>query len=330
VTLEVVEPGFLTTVQDTGRPEWAHLGVPRGGACDRWSLAVANLLAGNDAGAAAIEMTLVGPALAVRETATIGLAGADLGGVVLETGRRLEPGRSHRLEAGSTITFPGGTSDTNAGLRAYLALPGGLDVPDVLGSASTLLSAGLGGIHGRALRTGDVLRGRLTSAASVQALAWPRSDGDPIAGRSDQPIRVVAGPSGASVDALVDAEWRVGAASDRVGLRLEGPSLAGAGDGELLSHGVVDGAIQLPPGGAPIVLLADHQTTGGYPIVAVVISADHPRIGQLRPGATMRFVEVSLADAHAALVEQRAAFERGAAALRRDSGWDDLWQSAGA
>ena len=330
MTLEVVEPGFLTTVQDAGRPEWAHLGVPRGGACDRWSLAVANLLAGNDAGAAAIEMTLAGPALAVRETTMIGLAGANLDGVVLGTGRRLEPGRSHRLEAGWTVAFPGGTSTADAGLRAYLALPGGLDVKDVLGSASTLLSAGFGGIDGRALRTGDVLRGRRGGEAAAQGLAWPTSDGDPIAGRTGQPIRVVAGPADASLDALVDAEWRVGAASDRVGLRLEGPSLAAADVGELLSHGVVDGAIQLPPGGAPIVLLADHQTTGGYPIVAVVISADHPRIGQLRPGATVRFVDVSLADARAALVEQRTAFERGAAALRRDSGWDDLWQSAGA
>ena len=170
MTLEVVEPGFLTTVQDAGRPGWAHLGVPVGGACDRWSLAVANLLAGNDAGAAAIEMTLAGPTLAVRDATTIGLAGADLGGVVVETGRRLEPGRSHRLEAGSTVAFPGGTGDTDAGLRAYLALPGGFDVPEVLGSASTLLSARFGGIDGRALRNGDVLRGRRDGEAAGQAL----------------------------------------------------------------------------------------------------------------------------------------------------------------
>ena len=330
MTLEVVEPGFLTTVQDAGRPEWAHLGVPVGGACDRWSLAIANLLAGNDAGAAAIEMTLVGPTLAVREATSIGLAGADLGGVVLETSRRLEPGRSHRLEAGWTVAFPGGTSETDQGLRAYLTLPGGLDVPDVLGSASTLLSAGFGGIDGRPLRTGDVLRGPRARGAARPSLAWLTDDSDPIAGRAGQPIRVVAGPAGSSVDTLVDAEWRVGAASDRVGLRLEGPSLATEGDGELLSHGVVDCAIQLPPGGAPIVLLADHQTTGGYPIAAVVISADHPRIGQLRPGAAVQFVEVSLDEARDALLARRAAFERGAAALRHESGWDDLWQSAGA
>jgi allophanate hydrolase subunit 2 len=189
-------------------------------------------------------------------------------------------------------------------------------------------------MDGRALRTGDVLGGRRDGETAGQALGWPTPEGDSIAGRTGQPIRVVAGPAGISVGALVNAEWRVGAASDRVGLRLEGPALAtvtaSPGDGELLSHGVVDGAIQLPPGGAPIVLLADHQTTGGYPIVAVVISADHPRVGQLRPGAAVRFVEVSLADAHDALLSQRAAFERGAAALRRDSGWDDLWQSAGA
>ena len=219
MTLEVVEPGFLTTVQDAGRPDWTHLGVPVGGACDPWSLAVANLLAGADAGAAALEMTIAGPTLAVNAATIVGVAGADLGGVVRETGRRLLPGRSYALAAGSTIAFPGG--DAGAGARAYLALPGGIDVPAILGSRSTLLSAGFGGIDGRPLRAGDVLGGAaaVDPAPPPGERAWPWLDGDPFAS-AGEPLRVVAGP-GPGVEEIVGRAWRVGADSDRIGLRLE-------------------------------------------------------------------------------------------------------------
>jgi len=333
VTLEVVEPGFLTTVQDAGRPGWTHLGVPVGGACDPWSLAVANLLAGADSGAAALEMTIVGPTLAVRATTVVGLAGADLGGVLRETGRRLLPGRSYALAAGSTIAFPGG--DAGAGARAYLALPGGIDVPAVLGSRSTLLSAGFGGIDGRPLRAGDVVGSAAADTAPApEEWSWPWLDGDPFAS-TGEPIRVVPGPA-PGVEDVVGRSWRVGAASDRIGLRLEavdaGPTpddATRAGAGELLSHGVVRGAIQLPPDGTPLVLLADHQTTGGYPVAAVAARADHPRLGQLRPGAVVRFVAVTPDEARAAYAEQARTLARGAAALRGDDAWDELWHSAG-
>ena len=338
MTLEVVEPGFLTTVQDAGRPDWTHLGVPVGGACDSWSLAVANLLAGADAGTAALEMTIAGPTLAVRAATIVGLAGADLGGIVRETGRRLLPGRSHWLAAGSTIAFPGG--DPGAGARAYLALPGGIDVPAVLGSRATLLSAGFGGIDGRPARAGD----RLAGAAAVDSAlpppgerAWPWLDGDPFAS-AGEPLRVVAGP-GPGVEEIVVRAWRVGPDSDRIGLRLEAAGDAAtataggagtvAGSGELLSHGVVHGAIQLPPGGTPLVLLADHQTTGGYHVAAVVARTDHPRLGQLRPGEVVRFVAVGHDDARAAYAEEARALARGAAALRGEDAWDELWRSAG-
>jgi antagonist of KipI len=337
VTLEVVEPGLLTTVQDAGRFGWTHLGVPVGGACDPWSYAVANLLAGADAGAAALEMTIAGPTLKVRAATIVGLAGADLGGVVRETGRRLLPGRSYGLAAGSTVAFPGG--DPGAGARAYLALPGGIDVPAVLGSRATLLSAGFGGIDGRPIRAGDLV----ASAAVVDPAlrpgerAWPWLDGDPFAS-AGEPVRVVPGP-GPGVEEIVARAWRVAPDSDRIGLRLEaagdvanataGGAGSAAGSGELLSHGVVHGAIQLPPGGTPLVLLADHQTTGGYLVAAVIARADHPRLGQLRPGEVVRFVAVGPDDARAAYAEQARALTRGAAALRGDDAWDELWRSAG-
>jgi antagonist of KipI len=336
VTLDVVEPGLLTTVQDGGRPDFTHLGVPIGGACDTWSLAVANLLAGADAAAAALEMTIVGPTLAVREPITIGLAGADLGGVVRETGRRLAPGRSHALAAGTTVAFPGVGPDGAA--RAYLALPGGIHVPEILGSASTLLSAGFGGVEGRALRVGDVVRGRVGPATAdggtVAERSWPWLDIDPLAGLA-QPgpvtLRIITGPT-TGADTLVAGEWRVRPDSDRIGLRLERAPAAETpplpASGELLTHGVVRGAIQLPPGGTPLVLLADHQTTGGYPVAAVVARADHPLLGQLRPGAAVRFVATTPDEARAAYVAQAEALERGAAACRADDRWDQLWQSA--
>ena len=329
MTLEVVEPGLLTTIQDAGRPDWTHLGVPVGGAADPWSLAVANLLVGADAGAPALELTIVGPELAVREATVIGLAGADLGGLVRQTGRRLLPGRSHPLDAGSTIAFPGG--DAGTGARAYVALPGGIDVPRELGSASTLVSAGLGGVEGRALRAGDVLRAAVAPSTARTDCAWPWIDGDPLAGPpGTRPIRIVAGPA-PGADVLAAGNWQVRLDSDRVGLRLE-PEPGNAplpGSGELLTHGVVRGSVQLAPGGTPMILLADHQTTGGYPVAAVVARADHPRLGQLLPGDTVRFTIVSPDEARAAWLEQEAALARGAAALGGGDAWDDLWQSAG-
>jgi biotin-dependent carboxylase-like uncharacterized protein len=336
MTLVVLEPGLLTTVQDAGRPDWTHLGVPEGGACDPWSLAVANLLAGADPGAAALEMTIVGATLAVREHLTIGLAGADLGGVVRDTGRRLLPGGSYSLAAGTTVAFPGGDSD--AGAREYLAVPGGIDVPVVLGSRSTLLSAGIGGIDGRALRAGDVVPALTASGTARPAgeRIWPQLEDDPFAPQAPAEgstlLRVVPGPA-AGIDALVDIRWRVRPDSDRMGLRLEPADAPGPaalpGTGEMLTHGVVRGAIQLPPGGTPIVLLADHQTTGGYPVAGVVARADHPRLGQLRPGSAVRFIAVTADEATTAAIPQERALARGAAALRGDDPWDELWQSAG-
>ena len=296
--LEVLEPGLLTTVQDAGRPDWTHLGVPVGGACDRWSLAVANLVIGNDGAAAALEMTLVGPRLEIVADVIIGLAGADLGGVAEGTGRHLTPGRAHRLVAGDVITFPGGSDrrdPLSGGCRAYLALPGGVDVPAVLGSRSTAIAAGFGGFEGRPVRTGDALRGAAAAApaqAPVGETAWPElaaAPGPPGLG----PIRVLPGPA-PGLEALVGARWAVGPNSDRVGLRLDGPSIEPRLGGELLSHGVVQGAIQAPPSGGPIILLADGQPTGGYPVIAVVITADHPRLGQFRSGDRVSFAVTTL------------------------------------
>jgi biotin-dependent carboxylase-like uncharacterized protein len=332
---------MLTTVQDAGRPEWTHLGVPVSGPCDPWSLAVANLLLDTDRRAAALEMTLVGPTLAVVEPRIVALAGADLGGRVRETGRRLLPGRVHRLERSTTLEFPGPV-DATTGARAYLAMPGGIAVQDVLGSASTCLSGGFGGMDGRPLRPGDRLEPGAGSAdrPDLEDRIWSVADDDaPANGPGEAPIRLVDGPhldllGGSVMDRLIAGPWVVDQASDRVGLRLSGPDLSGpdlSGPArpDLLSHGVVWGAVQVPPDGTPIVLLADHQTVGGYPVVAVAIAADRPRLGQLRPGSPVRFERTDLATARDELRRQQRLLLAGAATLRESARWDELWRSAG-
>lgn len=344
--LEVRDGGLQTTIQDAGRPDLGHLGVPQSGAADPWSLAIANLLAGNDPGEAALEMFLVGPTLIANSPVTIGLAGADLGARI-EGGRRLLPGRSHRLGAGEILTF-GTDSDASAvvpGARGYLAIAGGIDVPLVLGSRSTCLAGGFGGLAGRAVDAGDRLASRVVdgaagtrSALARPELVWPEVDAA-AGSRPGQPttLRVLAAFAGEAGDeaalsaraALVERDWRVGSAADRVGVRLDGDPLPAGIGAETTTHGVPWGAIQVPPDGRPIVLGADHQATGGYRVAGVVISADLALIGQLRPGAPVRLAATDRTAALAALREHRDALIAGAAALRDAGHWGALIDAAG-
>jgi antagonist of KipI len=348
---EVLDGGLLTTVQDAGRPDWTHLGVPESGAADPWSLAVANLLVGNDPDLAVLEMTLVGPSLAVAAGAamTIGLAGADLGAHI-RNGRRLAPGRSHRLAGGDIVEIPGDRAGSLAGgSRAYLAVPGGIEAAVVLGSRSTCLAGGFGGLDGRPLRTGDRISAGARSGVGGQSgasarsaagrailaahsrpeLVWPEgasARGDD--GTGPAVLRVIAGPS-AGLEKLMGSDWRVGSAADRVGVRLDGGAIPDGIGGDGPTMGMPWGAIQVPPDGRPIILGADHQTTGGYRVVGVVISADLPILGQLRPGDPVRLIATDRVAALAALLERREALVAGAAALRDAAGWGALIDSAG-
>lgn len=325
--LEVLEPGLLTTVQDTGRPGAARWGVPRGGAADAEALAVANLLLGNDPESAVLELTLAGPTLRVLAPTTVALAGADLAGRIEPSGETLAPGQAVRVGPGSTLVLAGPARD---GLRACLAVPGGVAVPPVLGSASTVLRPGFGGLDGRSLRTGDVLA---AGVAEVRPPAWWPGSRD--AWQAPATIRVVHGPHATGPDdprftVLVAAPWTVGTDSDRMGLRLTGeerlPIEDGAGD--LVSCGVQPGAVQAPPDGRPIVLLADAQPTGGYPVIAVVAAVDRPALARLRPGDRFRFVPVARDAAIALLAARRRGIADAAAHLRESHGWDEAWRSA--
>jgi biotin-dependent carboxylase-like uncharacterized protein len=331
--LEVLDPGLLLTVQDGGRPGLASEGVTGGGAADRWSLRVANSLLGNEPETAALEATLLGPTVRALVPVTVAIAGA-MAGRLTRSGERVPPGSSVTLAAGDELALEA----TGDGARAYVALPGGIDVPPVLGSRSTALGAGFGGLDGRALRSGDTVRAGMDDTGPAPLVRpsarWP-GDAAPRAVGATAPLRVLGGPHAAALgpgvlEGLVDRAWAVGPASDRVGIRLDGARLEAAALGELASHGVLAGTVQVPPDGRPIILLVDHQATGGYPVVAVVVTADLPRLGQLAPGAAVAFRLVSPAEARAVLADDDARFAAALAHLREAAAWDELWRGAGA
>ena len=324
----VLSAGLLTTVQDLGRAGHQREGVPVGGALDALALRVANLLVGNEPGAAGLELTLAGAVLRFEADTLLALAGADLGARLDDVA--LPPGRAGRAPAGATLTF----ERRRSGCRAYLAVAGGIDVPPVLGSRSTFVRAALGGLDGRALRAGDVLPlGRPSPLAETIAAALRRQGGEGVGvarwgvGRELQPtvagsahVRLLPGAhlaalTDAARQALFTAEFRVSPRSDRTGYRLDGPRLELAAALELLSEPVACGTVQLPPDGRPIVLLADRQTVGGYPRPGEVASVDLPLLAQLAPGDTLRFRACTLAEAQAALLAQERALARARAAV---------------
>jgi biotin-dependent carboxylase-like uncharacterized protein len=279
--IEVVRPGPLATVQDLGRPGRAHLGVPRSGAADQRAFRLANRLVGNPEDAAGVEFTFGGAALRFHRRAWIAVTGAP---VTL----RID-GRAHGMNApcfaaaGALVEFGMPTS----GLRSYVAVRGGVAVDEVLGSRSTDLLSGLGPAP---LAPGDRLP--IGSAAGLQHI---NVDVVPAAALPETPVlRILPGPrddwfTHDALPTLTSTPYEVSPDSNRVGVRLNGPPLVRARDGELGSEGMVLGSLQVPPSGLPIIFLADHPTTGGYPVVAVLASASVAEAAQLRPGQKLRF-----------------------------------------
>jgi biotin-dependent carboxylase-like uncharacterized protein len=278
--IEVLSPGPFATVQDLGRPGLAALGVTASGAADRAALRLANRLVGNDEGAAALELTFGGLRARFEAGARIALAGAPCEASL--DGRPLAMHAPERVPAGGELRM--GRPD--AGVRTYLAVAGGVAVEPVLGSRSTDTLAGLGP---PALRRGT----RLPVGAPPPPS--PGVDLAPVAPPPADPVlRVLPGPradwfTGEARARLVETAWEVTAESNRVGVRLDGEPLARAVEGELPSEGMVAGSVQVPTGGKPVVFLADHPVTGGYPVIAVVVGDDLPLAAQARPGARLRF-----------------------------------------
>ncbi len=312
--IQVQEPGLFTTVQDLGREGFGPLGVSASGAADAISLRIGNRLVGNAEKAAGLEMTLVGGTFLLPEGAVAALTGSDFGATL--DGQPVGLLKAFEAKAGQTLRL----GPTRSGARCYLCVQGGIEVELFLGSASTHILSGLGGLEGRALRKGDILKigaasgstsKRRLSARAVKELA-PR-----------KVLRVTAGPQSdwfaeSSQKIFYASTYRVAEESNRMGIRLEGAAIRAASGGvwlqetgknarptgEMISEGVALGAIQVPEGGLPIILFVEQQTTGGYPKIANVISTDFHSLGQLRPRDEIRFERVEWEAARALLREQ--------------------------
>lgn len=293
-------PGLFTTVQDLGREGFGPMGVSASGAADPISLRIGNRLVGNAEGAAALEMTLVGGAFTFERAAVIAVTGADFGpsldSVPLTTWTSIE------IQKGQTVTL----GPSRSGARAYLCVQGGIAVEPFLGSASTHALSGLGGFEGRALRRGDRLElGAANSLFRKRSLSPKVLEGL-------QPRRILRVTDGPQSDWFANASWkifcegtfRVAEQSNRMGIRLEGPAIPLDASREMITEGVSLGAIQVPRSGQPIILFVEQQTTGGYPKIANVISADVHSLGQLRPRDAIRFERIEMSEARALLIQQ--------------------------
>jgi antagonist of KipI len=317
MSLTIVRAGTLTTVQDGGRPGRQSSGVSVGGAMDDSALRIANALVGNDVGAAALEITLAGAIIRFESDHLIAIAGGDLGATL---GRAPVPvWRPAIARGGSVLAFEGRRS----GCRAYLAVAGGIDVPRVLGGRGTDLCAGFGGLHGRPLSASDriqagepaPLSARILAALGRASLAWGVAAGVRPPYSENPSVRIVPGPeygwlSNEGRATLESAELEVTPVSNRMGYRLRGPRLTLARDDEMISSPVALGTVQLPPSGEPIVLMADRQTTGGYPRVANVVTVDVPLLAQLPPGARLTFRMATHEEARRSLAEHHRDLRR--------------------
>ena len=300
-TILVDQPGLLTTVQDLGRPSFGPIGVSASGAADPISLRLGNRLVGNPDNTPGLEMTLTGGAFTFPQGAVVALTGSDFGAtldgapIVLWTALKINPGQTLQLGA------------SRSGARCYLCVQSGIAVPPFLGSASTHLLSGLGGREGRALQKRDVLQIGPEAVEPFHQRKIEPQKIEPLFTRTL--LRVTPGPQAtwfpeSSIRSFYNETYRVGEQSNRMGLRLEGAKLRQCPTASMITEGISLGAIQVPAGGAPIILFVEQQTTGGYPKIANVISADLHRLGQLRPRDQIRFEQVSFEKARSLLMEQ--------------------------
>lgn len=309
--ISVKKAGLFTTLQDLGRTGWRQAGIPVSGAMDPFALRTANLLVGNEEGEAALEMTMTGPTLEMEANLLIAICGADLQPRI--NGQPVKNWRPVYVRKGAVLSFAGSVK----GCRAYLAVAGGFAVQPVLGSKATYTRAGIGGFCGRALEIGDRLAIGTMSKSALRRLSqlarragnWAYAEGEWYVGpgflppyRANPTVRVTRGGqfswfSERGKENFFTEAFQISAQSDRMGYRLTGPEISLCHPRELLSEAVTPGTVQVPADGQPIILMADCQTTGGYPKIAEVITADLPVLAQMKPGEKVRFAEVSVNEA---------------------------------
>jgi biotin-dependent carboxylase-like uncharacterized protein len=316
--LFVERAGLFDTVQDAGRVGFQALGMPVAGAMDRIALSLANALVGNARDQAALEIGVMGPTVRVEaesvRVAVVGAVTLELFAAPGAPPRQIDANRSHLLRHGESLRV----GMIEGASTAYLAIEGGLALPAFMGSLSTYTRAGVGGMAGRTLRDGDrlPLAQPSASARNEKKLAASFDYGS-------GPIRVVPGPqadhfSEAGHAAFLGSDYVVSKETDRMGIRFEGPKIAHSEKGpDIVSDGIAPGSIQVPGAGAPIALLADRQTVGGYAKIATVISADLPRLGRMLPGQVVRFAAVSVAEAEMLRRDQEKRLAQAMAGLQR-------------
>ena len=297
----VIKPGLFTTVQDLGRHGFQKFGVPISGAMDKYAFACANLLVGNQINDACLEITLLGPELDVLNKAQIAVAGADFS--LSLNGNFVPMWQTINVEKGDAFAFLG---SPRGGCRAYLAVRGGIDVPLVLGSRSTYVRGGFGGYEGRRLKPGDLIQ----AFTPEQFLEDKRIMPSELTPRYEKEfsVNVVLGPqedifTPKSVEVFLSNVYTVTPESDRMGYRLDGVSIERKSMAELVTDALMQGSVQVPGNGKPIVLMTDAQTSGGYPKIATVTTPGVSRLAQARPNDKVHFNRISLAEAHVQYVE---------------------------
>lgn len=304
MSITVLNPGVLTTVQDKGRVGYQQFGVPAAGAVDPRSVAVANIILGNPEDEAVLECTMMGPQLRFDAANCIAITGGDLQPTL--DGQPIKSYAAIPVAAGQTLRFKG----PKTGCRAYIAFAGGLDVPLVMGSRSTYMKGKIGGVEGRKLQKGDVIGFRAPKAelnGMRHRFISPEFVPFPV-----YTLRVVMGPQDdaftqAGIDTFLGETYTVTPEFDRMGCRLEGAQIAHINTGDIISDGISFGAIQVPSSGKPIIMLADRQTTGGYTKIANVITVDFRILAQLKAGDKVRFEKVSVQQAQSLLLSYRKA-----------------------
>lgn len=307
-TMTILQPGLLTTIQDEGRKGNQGIGISPGGSMDMESAYIANLLVDNDPGEAVLEITIVGPVIEFHCAQVIAITGADLSPVL--DGKPVRCYAALAVYPGQRLSFGGRKN----GCRSYIAFAGGLDTPVVLDSRSTLLRNAIGGIEGRPLKKGDCLKfanpRNILPNMALRYVELPEWQDEAIT------LRVIGGPEEDrfSEDGIrtfySERGFTLSNQCDRQGYRLEGEPVGHKNDGDILSNGIVRGAIQVPNNGLPIILMAEHQTIGGYAKIAVVITADFPLAAQCMPGIKVCFKRVTLEEARNAFLQRRKKLRR--------------------
>ncbi len=292
----VESPGFLSTVQDGGRYGYQRYGIPPSGAMDEFAFQVGNILVGNERNAAGIEITLAGFSVKFDGDFEIAVTGADLNATV--NGKKIETWRSTYVKRGDILKF----ERVNKNIRAYLCVNGGIDVPRIFGSRSTYMRMNMGGFQGRKLQKGDILP--VGSPSSLSTSSMKVNDSILSLVYSPRNIRVIPGPenklfSKKDLDLFFSSLYSITNQSDRMGYKLKGPSLNSKRiSHDIISNGIVKGAIQVPSNGQPIIMMAEHQTIGGYAKIATVISADISLLSHMKPADKIYFEKITLEEAH--------------------------------